>query len=136
MPRPIQCILLVDDDPDDIFLHKLIIEDSGLCDHIRTTETALQALQYLTNTSHPDYLRPDLILTDINLPGMNGFEFLEHYQQLNDDLKVRLAVLILTTSLNPRDTKRAALFPDIKGYYAKPLTVDMLQAIVDQHDST
>ena len=136
MPRPIQCILLVDDDPDDIFLHKLVIDDSGLCDQIRTVETGAQALQYLTTTTHPDYIRPDLILTDINLPGMNGFEFLEHYQQLSDELKVRLAVLILTTSLNPRDTKRAALFPDIKGYYAKPLTVDMLQAIVNQHDET
>lgn len=136
MPRPIRCILLVDDDPDDNFLHQLVIEDSGLCDQVRVTTTGMEALQYLTDVAHPEYVRPDIILTDINLPGMNGFEFMEQYQQLDESLKSRLAVLVLSTSLNPRDTKQAALYPEIKGYYAKPLTTKLLQAIVAQYATT
>ena len=132
MPRPIHCILLVDDDPDDNFLHEVIINDSGLCEHVRVTENGMQALQYLTDTGHPDYIRPDLILTDINLPGMNGFEFLERYNQLAEHLKSRLTVVILTTSLNPRDTQRAALLPYVGGYYAKPLTAGMLDDMAAQ----
>ncbi|GAB4033553.1 response regulator [Spirosoma gilvum] len=133
MPKPIRCILLIDDDPDDNFLHQIVIDESGLCDQVRITTTGTEALRYLTDTTHPNYIRPDFILTDINLPGMNGFEFMERYQQLDDQVKSQRAVLILTTSLNPLDTKRAALFPDIKGYYAKPLTETILQSIVDQH---
>ncbi|GAB4013904.1 response regulator [Spirosoma migulaei] len=136
MPRPIHCILLVDDDPDDNFLHQVVIEDSELCDHVRVAETGTEALRYLQETSHTDYIRPDLILTDVNLPGMNGFEFLEQYHRLDDQLKSRLAVLVLTTSLAPRDTQRAATLPHVKGYYTKPLTINMLRAIVDQYPST
>jgi CheY-like chemotaxis protein len=136
MPRPIHCILLIDDDPDDNFLHQMVIEDSGLCDHVRVVENGVEALRYLNDTGHPNYIRPDLILTDVNLPGMNGFEFLEQYHHLDDTLKSRLAVLVLTTSLALRDTKRAATLPNVNGYYTKPLTAQMLQSIVDLYPST
>jgi CheY-like chemotaxis protein len=131
MPRPIHCILLVDDNPDDNFLHEIIIQDADVCDHVRVMENGTQALQYLADTGHPDYVRPDLILTDINLPGMDGFEFLERYSLLDDPLKSRLPILILTTSLNLRDTQRVALLPYIKGYFTKPLTTDMLHEIAE-----
>jgi CheY-like chemotaxis protein len=136
MPRPIRCILLIDDDPDDNFLHQVVIEDSGLCDHVRVAENGAEALRYLQDTSHPDYIRPDFIITDVNLPGMNGFEFLDQYHLLEDQLKSRLAVLVLTTSLAPRDTQRAALLAYVKGYYTKPLTSSMLKTIVDAHPVT
>ena len=132
MPKPIQCILLVDDDPDDNFLHQLIIDDSGLCESIRVAETGIDALRYLSDSGHPDYIRPDLILTDVHLPGMNGFEFLNQYCQLAEQLKSRFAVIVLTTSLDPRDTKQAAMLPCVDGYYTKPLTIESLQRIVSQ----
>ncbi len=133
MPKPIQCILLIDDDPDDNFLHQIIIDDSDLCDSVRVAETGLDALRYLRDTGHPDYIRPDLILTDVHLPGMNGFEFLKQYYLLDEDLKSRLAVVILTTSLDPRDTQQAAMLPQVNGYYTKPLTTDSLQRMITQY---
>ena len=133
MPKPIHCVLLVDDDPDDNFFHQLIIEESGLCDAVRAAENGPVALRYLTHTSQPDYRRPDVIFLDINMPGMNGFEFLERYQTLPADQKSRLLVLMLTTSLNPVDQQRAAGSLEVGGYYLKPLTAAMLQEIVDQY---
>ena len=130
MPRPIHYILPIGDNPDDNFLHQVIIDDSGLCDHVRVAENGTEAFQYPKNTD-----RPDLILTDVNLPGMNGFKFLEQYHQLEDTLKSRLAVLMLTTSLTPRDTQRAATLCYVKEYYTKPLSVDLLQAVVDANNS-
>lgn len=136
MSQPIRCILLVDDDPDDNYLHQLIIADSGLCETVRVAENGLEALRYLTQTDDPDYLRPDAILLDINMPIMNGFEFLEHYHQLPGEQKSRLLVLMLTTSLNPDDQQRAATIGDVTNYQAKPLTKAMLKGIVDDYFST
>ncbi|GAB2589523.1 response regulator [Spirosoma areae] len=133
MLRPIRCILLIDDDPDDNFLHQLVIDDSGLCDQVRVAQTGRDALRYLSDPNHPEYIRPDLILTDIKLPGMTGFEFLEQYRQFDDQLKSRFGVLVLTTALTPRDAQQAPLLPDVNGYFIKPLTTDMLQTIVDQY---
>lgn len=135
MPRSIHCILLVDDDPDDNFLHQLIIEESGFCDLIRIADSAHQALDYLKKTDAPQYVRPDLLVLDINMPGMNGFEFLEEYDQLDTSLKSNVVVLMLTTSLNPGDTQRAHLWENVKAYHAKPLTKKMIQELVDQYFS-
>ncbi len=131
MPRPIHCILLIDDDPDDNFLHQLIIEESGLCEQVRVADSGPVALQFLTNTTHPNYVRPDVLVLDINMPGMNGFEFLEEYRELDSQLKSRVVVLMLTTSLNPSDKQKASIRTDIKAYRTKPLTKAMLQEIVD-----
>ncbi len=133
MSRPIRCILLVDDDPDDNFFHQLVIQESDLCETVRVAENGPDALRYLTGADAPDYQRPDVIFLDINMPAMNGFEFLERYHALPSHQKSRLVVLMLTTSLNPSDENRASASPEVKGYHAKPLTKTMLQAIVDQH---
>ncbi|MDB5241216.1 MAG: histidine kinase [Spirosoma sp.] len=95
MSKPIHCILLIDDDPDDNFFHQLIIRESGVCDDVRVAENGLEALHYLTHTDQSDYKRPDVIFLDINMPGMNGFEFVEHYQTLPSDQKSRLLLLML-----------------------------------------
>ncbi|AUD02959.1 response regulator [Spirosoma pollinicola] len=133
MPKPIRCILLVDDDPDDNFLHQLIIDESELCEQVRISDSGPNALQYLTVTDHPDYVRPDVLILDINMPGMNGFEFLEEYDKLDSQLKSSIVVLMLTTSLNPNDKHKASLWTDIKAYRTKPLTSAMIQEIVNTH---
>ncbi|QHV96791.1 response regulator [Spirosoma endbachense] len=133
MPRPIHCILLIDDDPDDNYLHKLIIEESGLCDIVRVVENGPMGLSYLNQINLPDYTRPDVILLDINMPGMNGFEFLHHYSQIDAALRSHFVLLMLTTSLNSADTKRAEQLKEINGYLVKPLTKAMLQGVVDTY---
>jgi CheY-like chemotaxis protein len=135
MPRPIHCILLIDDDPDDNFLHQMVIADSGQCDEVRIAEGGSQALRYLQSIDHPDYVRPDILILDINMPGMNGFEFLAEYQKLESVLKSRLVVLMLTTSLNPGDTEQARRWDDVKAYRTKPLTKTMIHEMVDTYFS-
>ncbi len=133
--KPIRCILLVDDDPDDNFLHRLVIEDSGYCDRVQVAENGQQALAYLTNQVAPDYCRPEVILLDINMPGMNGFEFLAEYEKLDKLYRAEVVVMMLTTSLNPDDKRRANGHGVVIGYKGKPLTRQMLDDIVEQHFS-
>jgi len=133
MRRKINCILLIDDDPDDNFLHQLVIEESELCDHIKVAESGQQALDYLNRTEHPSYLRPDVILLDINMPGMNGFEFLQEYKRLPTERQAHVILMMLTTSLNPDDEQRAHSYGVVQTYRHKPLTRQMLEEIVQSH---
>lgn len=131
--KPIPCILLVDDDPDDNFLHRLVIEDSGYCEIVKVAETGQQALAYLTDQTAPAYHKPDVILLDINMPGMNGFEFLAEYEKLDAKYRAKVVLMMLTTSLNPDDQRRANDHGVVIGYKSKPLTRKMLDDIVDQY---
>ncbi len=133
--KAIRCILLVDDDPDDNFLHRLVIEDSGYCDRVEVAENGQQALSYLTTQSAPNYCRPEVILLDINMPGMNGFEFLAEYEKLDPSYQAKVVLMMLTTSLNPDDQRRANGHNVVIGYKSKPLTRKMLDDIVAQHFS-
>lgn len=133
--KPIRCILLVDDDPDDNFLHRMIIEGSGYCEQVQVAENGQLALSYLTNPAAPDYCRPDVILLDINMPGMNGFEFLAEYEKLDAAYQAQVVLMMLTTSLNPDDERRANKYGVVDGYKSKPLTRRMLDDIVKYHFS-
>ncbi|AQG79492.1 response regulator [Spirosoma montaniterrae] len=133
MPKPIHCILLIDDDPDDNFYHQLVITESGLCETVRIAENGMAAMRYLAQPEAADYERPDVIFLDINMPGMNGFEFLEEYHRLPEELKSLVLVMMLTTSINPADRGQAAAFEVVRGYYAKPLTTGILAEIVARY---
>lgn len=135
MDKRIQCIMLVDDDPDDNYIHQLVIADWGKCDAVRVAENGTDALGYLTNTADANYIRPEVILLDINMPGMNGFEFLEEYHALADQLKSNVVVMMLTTSLNPSDEHRAEQFNEVTSYRNKPLTKAMLDEVLNGHFS-
>ncbi|GAB3786703.1 response regulator [Spirosoma horti] len=135
MPRPIHCILLIDDDPDDNFFHQLAIEESNLCDQVRVVTSGTQALTYLQETSHPDYIKPDILFVDVNMPGMNGFEFLADYSQLDAPLKGRVVVVMLTTSISSLDKQRTNLLPGINLFRPKPLTIALLNELVSTYFS-
>lgn len=130
MPRPIHCILLIDDDPDDNFIHQLTIDASDQCDQVRVATSGLQALTYLQETTHPDYVRPDVIIVDINMPRMNGFEFLAEYEQLDAPLKGQVVVVMLTTSISAIDKQRANSLGGINMFRSKPLTQTVLHELV------
>jgi CheY-like chemotaxis protein len=125
----LKTIILIDDSESDNFFHSLIIEEAKVADRIATFEYAEKALTYLQQTSDIDV---ELIFLDINMPRMDGFQFLEDYNKLNDNQKAK-AVIMLTTSLNPLDEMRAKTFSEIKGFRNKPLTEKMLTEIIENY---
>lgn len=129
------CILFIDDDEPTNFLNKLLVEEMGCAEHVQVVTSGPEALEYLTGTGsfakngHP---RPDLIFLDINMPGMDGWEFLQHYQKLPSNQKANIVMVMLTTSLNPDDEKTAQKNIEISGFENKPLKPQVIKKILNQ----
>jgi CheY-like chemotaxis protein len=128
MHKQLNNVLLIDDNDDDNFFHELILREAGLTKQIHISETAPGALQFLEATP----VVPELIFLDINMPGMNGWEFLEKYRKLAIEKKSTVIIIMLTTSLNPADRKRADAIPEVNGFESKPLTQEMVEKIIEK----
>ena len=131
--KRLHTILLVDDDAPTLFLNKLVIEDLDCTDRVLTAENGRQAIDMLTEKKDDGFLCPDLILLDINMPIINGWEFMDKYQTLSAKQKAKIVVVMLTTSLNPDDRSRAESIEDIKDFVSKPLDEITLKDIIEKH---
>jgi len=125
-------VLLIDDDPTINFVHKLFLTEWGITDQIYTAGNGQEALDFLEY--NPDFGQdsPTMILLDINMPVMNGFEFLEAYEHLDESKKASVLMAMLTTSLHEKDRERAAQFMNLDNYMSKPLEKEQLMRVIDQ----
>lgn len=135
----LDCILLVDDDSSTNFINERIIRSANIETHVQVCESGQEALDYLNCegefSDNLEYPQPGIIFLDINMPGMNGWEFLEHYEELPGDRKAKVVVAMLTTSANPDDKDNAQNKESVKSFFMKPLTVDYLYELINQYFS-
>ncbi len=130
MRQKLNTILLVDDDPDDNLYHQIIINEMNIVKHIDIVINGIEAIAYLKNENR---IPPDLIFLDLNMPKMNGWEFLEQYKHLDIAQKAKVLIVILTTSANPDHIKRAEEIQEVTGFETKPLSRELLTGILQQH---
>ena len=126
MAKKLSCILLVDDNDADNEYHQIVIERMSIAESIRVAENGEEALAFLKKSNEPV---PELIFLDINMPRMNGWEFLEEYKKLGIG-KHQIIILMLSTSANPADIARAKTIEEVTGFETKPLTPAMLTKIL------
>lgn len=129
--RKISSILLVDDDETTNFVNQMLLEDMGVADQILVATNGEEAIS-LIKSQCAKACCPTLVLLDINMPVMNGFELLEAYEQLDLANKQSVVVVMLTTSLNPKDLKRLDDLPN-QGFLNKPLTAKMVEQVLETH---
>jgi len=123
--------MLVDDNSHDNFFHERVIKKSNAADVIVAKQTGIEALEYLKENENDEKLHPDLIFLDINMPGMNGWEFLEEYNKLDEKAKSKVVVIMLTTSDNPDDKTKSKMLNIASDFRTKPLTEEMLEEILN-----
>ncbi len=126
--KKVNSIMLIDDDAATNFYHKIIIQRLNCSNRIEVFDDATEALQYLENAEE----LPDIIFLDINMPKMNGWEFIEEIVKngmneiLNDS-----TIVVLTTSLNSNDKEKALKYGIISDFRLKPLTKETLLEVMD-----
>ena len=124
-------ILLVDDDEIANHLHSLLISDLNIAEHIEVAtdgEEALEIIDARLQEEHSDDFSM-LALVDINMPGMDAFEFLNEYENMATDFSPKIHIVLLSSSSNPKDKEKAEKY-NISGYMIKPLTEEKLMDIV------
>lgn len=126
--RQIGTLMLIDDDELDHILCKRVIAQSGLVRNFVSFYYAEEALQYLQDESNP---KVDIITLDINMPRMDGFEFLRTATAELGDGFAGAVVVMLTTSMCPLDKERAYSYEIVKRYINKPLNLNHLEEMLE-----
>lgn len=121
-------ILLLEDDPIDSFLGKTVIEQMDITEEIVVCSDGQEGLSCLEMLK--DSSSPDLILLDIRMPGMDGFEFLQELQKVYTD-EHQFTVVILTSSNHPDDITLSGHF-HASYYLVKPITQDKVKKMIER----
>ena len=121
----LSCVMVVDDSDADQFMSEILLKEYNPDVEILQAYDGVEALEMLKSAEK----LPDLILLDINMPRMNGFEFLEEYcSEKNEDTHAPVVVM-LTSSAQNEDKAKAELYNCVKEYLEKPLSVENLQEL-------
>ncbi|MDB5007528.1 MAG: response regulator of RpoS [Mucilaginibacter sp.] len=124
--RPVS-VLLVDDDEINNFISVKLIKKALLNTEIMACLNGKFAIDQLLEIQKNDPSKfPDYILLDINMPIMNGWEFLDEYNRLNIDPSGRCKIYIISSSVFSNDINKARSYPLVKDFVSKPLNVEKI----------
>lgn len=118
---PIKSIMVVDNSDADHLITEILIRDYNPAIEIIKAYDGAEALEILKKSDE----EPSLILLDINMPGMDGFTFLEHYK----DIHTSTVVVMLSSSDQEKDKTKALAYEPVKQYMVKPISVLDLETL-------
>jgi CheY-like chemotaxis protein len=121
--------IVIDDSKLDCFIAEKIIKNTGRSESIMSFLQAEEALEYIANASH-DADGHTIILVDIQMPVMNGFEFVESFQELPKEITSNYTIYVISSSINENDIDKLRNYPSVRQFLNKPLTSNNLAVLL------
>ena len=125
-------VMLIDDNEIDNLINQKMIEAASITQNIYTHTGAKSAIEFPRNMEQLDVAEkvlPDVIFLDIDMPLMDGFQFLDEFEKLSNNTKNKCKIVMLTSSINPQDFNRSKKYDNVKLYLNKPLSHDSIQQL-------
>ena len=125
-------VMLIDDNEIDNLINQKMVEAASITEHIYIHTGARSAIEFLRNIEKldlADQVLPDLIFLDIDMPLMDGFQFLDEFEKLMTSTKKKCRIIMLTSSINPQDVNRSKKYGNVKLYLNKPLTHESIMGL-------
>lgn len=137
LKKKLKRVILIDDDEPTNFLHERLVGKAACAEELLVFPNSEKALDYLNATAKDPKQentleKTDLIFLDINMPRIDGWDFINYYRQIPPLKRNRYALVMLTASVNPDDETRAGTIPEISGFYTKPMTKEMLASVIQR----
>lgn len=132
LKRPVR-VMLVDDNIIDLKINSKIIQISGLFDEIIQCQSGEEAITYFNQHNGQPESLPHLILLDIQMPEMDGFEFMEKYKRFPDQWKDNCLVAMLSSTLDFGDIRKAEANPYVLKLLKKPLYPAELKSLFSEN---
>lgn len=129
--QKIENVLFVDDDEITNYLNVRLVQKLQIANEIKVAMNGLEALDLIKKTEIGHYSCPDLIFLDLNMPLMDGFQFLESFTQM-ENCETKPHIVVVTTSTNNKDLDRLQSYTCISGYINKPMTTEKLQKVLEE----
>ena len=123
-----QTVCIIDDDPIHQRIAQILIEKHQLYEKAISFSDAEKALDYLSENAADFESLPGVILLDLNMPVLDGWDFLEAFKEMSGRMVKDISVYIVTSSVDEKDRLRSQTFSCVKGFISKPLTPDVIRS--------
>jgi CheY-like chemotaxis protein len=134
MVSSINTVLLIDDDETINYLHNRLLEKNSFTTNVAISingKEGLDSIRQLNTKIDADEMA--LVFLDLNMPIMNGWEFLDNLAEIKEDIKIQYKIYILSSTINPDDKKKAKEHELVSGFLTKPLTREHLEQLKTEH---
>lgn len=128
--KKIDTTCIIDDDPIFVYGTKRVMKEVDFTEKIVVYNNGQDAIDGLTETVNDGDNIPPVVFLDLNMPIMNGWEFLEEFNKLPEEAIAGVTIYIVSSSIDPRDLEKVKQFNVVNNYIVKPVTPKDLEAIM------